>query len=200
MKSISKIRLYLLSLLPFFLLFFILYLDIPPIKFCGGYTFIGVKNLLRMNYLPLIALFFIIVDLIIWIKIKGLKLNSANLPATVVSVHNVNEGALDFAASILIPLVFIEVNSINSFIVLVFSLIFIGCIYIKTDRIYSSPTLVILGFSLYVVEIKISKNQIDKEFVLSRNSIKLKNKIKMTKISDNYYYASIVGVNKNESK
>lgn len=151
--SSIKLRFYFMSLWLLFVLISLSTLDIP-ICFHKNARFIGFVPLLKRNWL---ALSFLLLALIGWImalneqwKWKGVS----NPPYKIQSVKNESYEYLTFLTTYIIPFVGMEFNECRSIVILGVLLLVIGYIFISMDLYYGNPTLALMGYRLYRVDIK----------------------------------------------
>lgn len=71
----------------------------------------------------------------------------------IVKIQNANYEHLTFLTTYIIPLVVFDLQNVRYVIVLFILLIVIGIIYVKTDMYYANPSLALLGYHIYKVDI-----------------------------------------------
>lgn len=152
-KTRIKIEFYIMSLWLLFALIFMLTINIP-ISFKSDAKFIGFLPLLKMNWIASLALVMTVVGLLIALKKKREWSGVTNPPYQIVSIKNENYEYLTFLTTYIIPLICIDLSQTRYVIVLVALLLLIGSIFIKTELYYGNPTLALMGYKLYRVEIK----------------------------------------------
>ena len=182
-----KIEFYILSLWLLFVLVFLLSVDIP-ISFDKNAEFIGFWPLIQRNWLAIISLFMVFVGAVITAKLKY-KFKGAHFPpAEVISIKNENYEYLTFLTTYIIPLICINLSETRYVIVLGVLLIIIGSIFVKMDLYLGNPTLALLGYHLYRIEVKgvTSKDGI---LVISKNKLFVGSMIKWLKITDYVWVA-----------
>lgn len=159
----AKIDFYIISLMLLFILIIIITLDIPT-SMDSQSMWLSIKELLRANIIPLIALGFLTYGFIAWRKFKYKFKGTPQLPVRILEIENIDFEHLTFLTTYIIPLVGIDIRELRYFIVFVVLIISIGCIYIKTDLFYANPTLSLLGYHIYRVETD-SKDISDSVFI-----------------------------------
>lgn len=147
----AKREFYIISLWLFFVLLFILTVDIP-ICFSIDAKFIGMRELISRNIIAIICIIFIVYGFILWCKYKYLFKGTPGLPVKIDNVENINYEHLTFLTTYIIPLICFDFKNIRNFFVLALLLIIIGKIYIETDLFYANPTLALLGYHIYTCE------------------------------------------------
>lgn len=71
----------------------------------------------------------------------------------------------------IIPLICFNLDSVRYSVALLIILFVIGIIYVKTDKFYANPTLAVLGFKLYTIEVSGKKITVITRDKLDENSI-----------------------------
>lgn len=190
---LRKIELYILSLWLLFLFIIVITIDIP-ICFGDNCQFIGFKALLGTNVIPFISLCFLLYGGFGFFRFNnGLK-GTTNIPFEVKKSENINYEHLIFLATYVIPLVSFNFENSRYLLVLVFLLIVMGIIYIKTDMFYANPSLALLGFKIYKVDGSFKNNtQRDGLIIITRSNINSKDKLTYIKLDDRIYYAMRCG-------
>ena len=151
-QSVMKFELYVISLWLLFLLMIVIKVNIP-ICFGADCLYVGTWILITTNVLPIISLVFIGVVAICYIRFKYRIESNVGLPVVVKKVEDLNYEHLTFLTTYIVPLICFNLDNIRYIIALFILLLVIGQIYVKTDKFYANPTLAILGFRLYKLEI-----------------------------------------------
>ncbi|WP_421986305.1 anti-phage protein KwaA [Roseivirga sp.] len=184
---IRKVGLYILSL--WLLFFFVIIVTVQvPVSFSDSAQFIGFKNLLSSNYLSLISFFFLIVGFIVYSKFKFDLSGTTNIPFTIVKIESVNYEHLTFLATYIIPLICFNLSSPRYLVVLLFLLIAMGFIYIKTDLFYANPSLALLGFHIYKVDGNFKTGERENIILLTRERLVENLKVSYIKLDERIYY------------
>ncbi|EEO1774199.1 hypothetical protein VS68_24210, partial [Salmonella enterica subsp. enterica serovar Virchow] len=69
-------------------------------------------------------------------------------------------------------------------------LIIMGVIYIKTDLFYANPSLALLGFNIYKLDISISENKIKEGvIVITRRKLEAGSMFSFIVLDDRVYYS-----------
>ncbi|HEC7691663.1 TPA: hypothetical protein R4A09_004214 [Salmonella enterica subsp. enterica serovar Kiambu] len=75
-------------------------------------------------------------------------------------------------------------------VVLAALLVIMGIIYIKTDLFYANPSLALLGFNIYKVDINISENVIrEGVIVITRRKLEVGKMFSYIVLDDRVYYS-----------
>jgi hypothetical protein len=147
----QKIELYIVSL---WLLFLLIIVNRVKIDICfNGCSFIGFRQLFLDNVIPTIALFLFMVGFVFYFRFKYTIGGGTNIPVKIIKIENVNYEHLTFLTTYIIPLICFDLSQVRYAIVLLILLIIIGAIYVKTNLFYANPTLALLGYHIYKVEI-----------------------------------------------
>lgn len=151
-QSVMKFELYVISLWLLFLLMIVVKVNIP-ICFGADCQYVGTWVLITTNILPIISLAFIGVVVICYIRFKYRIDSNVGLPVVVKKVEDLSYEHLTFLTTYIVPLICFNLDNIRYIIALFILLFVIGQIYVKTDKFYANPTLAILGFRLYKLEV-----------------------------------------------
>lgn len=182
-----KVEFYILSLWLLFVLIVLLTIDIP-ISFSADAKFIGVLPLLQRNWLSLLSLLMALYGMIIMSKLKRRFRGVHHPPAEITSIKSENYEYLTFLTTYIIPLICIDLEKIRYVIVLGILLVIIGSVFVKMDLYLGNPTLALLGYRLYRVEVK-GISSIDGIIVISQDKLKLGSSIKWIEIADSVWVA-----------
>ncbi|MEX1308024.1 MAG: anti-phage protein KwaA [Eubacteriales bacterium] len=188
MMNIGPVKLFLLSLWLLFLLLLIQTIDIP-VCFEEGATFIGWGDLLYRNIFPFVLLFLILFDWVTLRKIRVKMNNSKKLAKQVKKVKLNNSKTIDFFTSTILPLAFLTLNSWRGYISIAIVIIALGVFFIKSNRIYSNPTLLIIGLNTYDIQLIDDTEIIALSFDILEKDIK----IASTEIAKGYYFVKRKG-------
>ena len=184
----EKLELYILSL---WLLFFLIILVTADIPICFGEecSFIGWGELLRRNILSFISLFFLALGLLFYIRFDFRISGSKKLPVSISKVEDVNYEHLTFLTTYIIPLICFNLTSARYIFALVFLLIIIGVIYVRTDKFYANPTLAVLGFRLYKVTAETRTSTKENIIIITKNRLSEKDRIRMVELDEKVCFA-----------
>ncbi len=148
-----KVRFYIMSLWLLFVLIFLLTIDIP-ISFAPDAEFIGFSELFCRNILSIASLTCATLS---WLIAKNMQYQwkgVANPPHKVKTIKSENYEYLTFLTTYIIPLICIDLENLRYVIILVVLLLIIGYIFVKMDLYYGNPTLALMGYRLYRVDIE----------------------------------------------
>ncbi|MGY3173844.1 hypothetical protein ACVWYU_003247 [Pseudomonas sp. TE12234] len=151
-QSVMKFELYLISLWLLFILMIVVKMDVP-VCFGADCNYIGTLELISANVLPVISLVLILVIAICYLRFRYRIQSNVSLPVIAKNVEDLSYEHLTFLTTYIVPLICFNLDNVRYIIALFILLIVIGQIYVKTDKFYANPTLAILGFRLYKVEI-----------------------------------------------
>ena len=185
--SIVKIQFYVLSLLLFFLLMLVLTIDVP-ITFSPYAEFIGLFNLFRRNVLSIFSIIMVCSGLVIMKLLKYKWKGVTNPPYRIEKVESRNYDYLTFLATYVIPIFSIDFNCNRHVIVLFILYIAIGYIFIKMDLYYGNPSLVLLGYRLYKVEVG-GVGKTTSKILITRDTLTDGKFIEWIEIDDNTWFA-----------
>ncbi|HBQ26076.1 MAG TPA: hypothetical protein DD791_06755 [Syntrophomonas sp.] len=181
-----KVQLYIMSLWLLFVLILLLTVDIP-ISFAPDAKYIGMKSLLQRNILPIISTIMVVLGIVLAQNIQYKWRGVTNPPYKIKSIKNENYEYLTFLTTYIIPLICIDLSNIRYVIVLAILLLLIGFIFIRMDLYYGNPTLALLGYRLYRVEIE-NINNTDGIVVISRDRLATGSSIESMEINSNIWF------------
>lgn len=169
----------------FFVLLIIVTIDVP-ICFEKNCEFVGFKALLTIgNIVALTSFICLLLGALFYYQfMKDLK-GDLNLPVEVNSVENINYEYFALLVTI-VSLIAFDFTTVRGVILLIVLLTILCAIFIKTELFYSNPSFALLGFHIY----KASTNDpnLNNKIFISKNKIKVGDKIKYLKISDKVYF------------
>lgn len=178
-----KIGMYIVSLVLLFVSIIIKTFNYVSFSFCDSWS--CVKNFIFLNIPTLICLVIIIVGFVIYkFYFKELDGDFAH-PKTIKSIENISNNHLSFLATYILPFVTFDFKDERSWIIIIFMLVVIGIIYVKTNFFYTNPTLSLFG--LYVYHITFEGDDI-KIIAISRKKLKPADVIKRRLIDENIYF------------
>lgn len=173
----DKFELYIVSLWFLFLLIIVVTADIP-VCLSGDCVFVGVEQLLLRNVIPVVSLFFLVLGVLFYFRFDYRISGSKQLPSKIVEAEDYNYEHLTFLTTYIIPPICFDLTSTRYASVLVFLLIIIGVIYVKTDKFYANPTLAVLGFRLYRVDLMTRSGTRKNIVVISKDRLSCEDQIK----------------------
>lgn len=184
-----KIHLYVLSLAILFV-FFIFITCKVPVCFSPKCEFIGWERLLKDNIVPIICILLLLYCIYAYARFKFDTKRSIELPVKIIKLEKINYEHLTFLATYIIPLITFDFEKERYVFVLAVLLVIMGVIYIKTDLFYANPSLALLGFNIYKVDIQISEGKIKEGvIVISRRKLNLEQMISYIELDDRVYYS-----------
>lgn len=190
-KLLDKVGLYITSLWLLFLLLIILTYDFP-INCSNNCVFIGFKELLKRNIVPVVSFIFLCIGIGYYFRFDYKFEGTPQLQIKVEKIKNVNYEHITFLTTYIIPLLSFDISKLRYLVLLFLLLIIIGAIYVKTDLFYANPTLAILGYHIYKITGSRKKEQKSDVYediiVITRTKISSNNEIILIFLSDNIYY------------
>lgn len=183
----DKFELYIISL--WFLFFLIIVVTIKiPICFETGCKFIGLNQLITDNIVPLIAIFFLFIGLVSYIRFDFRIHGSKKLPQKIIAIEDLNYEHLTFLTTYIIPLICFNLTDTRYLLALTMLLIVIGIIYVKTDKFYANPTLAVLGFRLYKVDLESRTGTKKSIVVVTRDRLANNDQIRSLELDQKVYF------------
>ncbi len=183
-----KIDLYILSLALLFIFFFIITINVPfclPSEDC---KFVGWKQLLTQNPIPIISALVLLYCIYAYKKFDFDLNGATDIPFEVTKVEGINYEHLTFLATYVVPLISFDFGSGRQMIVLVLLLIVMGIIYVKTDLFYANPSLALLGFHIYRADGDFKNGKREGVILIARERVELGAKVSYIKLDDRIYY------------
>lgn len=185
-----KLQLYVLSLFILFALLFINNVHSPIRCYCIGCDFIGWGNWFSENIIPTFCVLGMIAGILIFRNFKHRVVKGAKKNAQPIQkIENLNFETLSFLITYVIPLVCFDLdfhlyeNRNGLMLVLVMGLM--GWIYVKANMFYTNPTLAVVGFRIYKVDLPGEEGMI----VITRGKLAKGDSIRYRLIDENIYYA-----------
>lgn len=176
---LMQIGLYIMSLWALYIFIIILKIDYS--------SFNSFEEFFSVNIISLICVILIIISIIIYYIFDFELSGTHDNVKTIEKCEDVSFEVLSFLSTIIIPLLFIEVDDARG-IILLFSILFIiGIISMKTDYIYYNPTLALFGYRLYNVQIN-QNGELKTFLLLSNNKLENNSNICLYKINPNVYF------------
>lgn len=111
---------------------------------------------------------------------------SSSLPWGILNIKNQSYEHLTFLTTYIIPLISFDFEKINYWLALLCLLVLIGWIYIKDDLYFGNPTLAVLGYRLYVAQIKGKDGEIT---LISKSRLSITDKVRLIKVDNNVFLA-----------
>ncbi len=179
----DKFELYILSLWLLFFLIIVVTADVP-ICFGEDCSFIGWVSLVKLNIIPLVSLGFLLTGVFYYFRFDYRVSGSTKLPAKIEIIEDLNYEHLTFLTTYIIPLICFNLTSTRYVFALVFLLVVIGVIYVKTDKFYANPTLAVLGYRLYKVTIKTRTDTKENIVVITKDRLSESDQIRMLDLDD----------------
>lgn len=150
-------------------------------------TFIGLKNLIPYNVLPIIFVAFSIVSLILLLNVRHKLKGTVNPSHTIKSVKNENYEIMTFVATYIVPLACINLLDFKYFIIFILLIIVLGIITAKMNLYMANPTLSLFGYKLYSVEVSDPKSP-GEYIVISRDELVVGDKIEWISLDQKRWY------------
>lgn len=191
---IHKVFLYILSLWLLFLLIIVITFKIP--NFCiddqctiaHTIKFIISENI--VNIPILFSLIFLITGFIYYKKgFKFIIGGSSSMTVKIEKIEDINYEHLVFLTTYIIPLICFNLDNNRYLLTLLILLSVICVIYIKTDKFYANPTLAVLGYRIYKVDIKfINGNTQAGVVVITKDKLVLNDEFVYVRIDEAIFY------------
>ncbi|AVE05697.1 hypothetical protein CYL20_14480 [Pseudomonas palleroniana] len=183
----EKFELYILSLWFLFLLIIVITIDVP---FCYGEDckFIGLASLLQRNIISVIAFGFLAFGTLYYFRFDYRVAGSKSIASRIVKIEDVNYEHLTFLTTYIIPLICFNLTSFRYLLALGILLFVIGVIYVKTDKFYANPTLAVLGFRVYKVNLQTRLGLVEGVVVISKERLAEGDQVSRLGLDDKVYF------------
>lgn len=179
----GKFELYVLSL---WLLFFLIIVVTADFSVCteGDCSYTDWKTIVSNNLIPLISLLFLLLGVFFYFRFDYRISGSKKLPAKIEKIEDLNYEHLTFLTTYIIPLICFNLTSTRYVFALIFLLIVIGVIYVKTDKFYANPTLAVLGYRLYKVTMITRTQKRESIVVITKDRLMESDKVRVLDLDE----------------
>lgn len=186
-KTLLKVRFYIISL---WLLFFFVAICTVEIPSLVESQTIKQKIILVLgeNILPIISIILCIVCIVLMLVTRYEWEGASNPAYKIKEIKNENYEYLTFLTTCIIPLICIDFEDFRNVIVFIVLLFIIGIIFVKMDLYYGNPTLAIMGYKLYRVEIE-NVNAPNGIILITKDNLHKGKSIKWIKIDEYVWVA-----------
>lgn len=113
---------------------------------------------------------------------------SKSIAARVVKIEDVNYEHLTFLTTYIIPLICFNLTNVRYLLALGVLLFVIGVIYVKTDKFYANPTLAVLGFRVYKINLQTRVRLLEGIVVISKERLAEGDQISRLGLDDKVYF------------
>jgi len=146
-----KWNLYNLSLIPLYVIFILQYLKIEPILEWNTIRNINeyFARIFYENWQVIFFIFMITLALLSYVIFKNDSNYGEKNPRKFKNITAADFDHLTFLSTYIIPLITFDLTEPRSFIVVIFLLLMIGTIYVKSNLYYLNPTLLLFGYKIY---------------------------------------------------
>lgn len=184
-----KLQLYVLSL---FILFALLFVNNVQVPTCYGpdCLFLGWSKLFKENIIPAFCVVGMIAGALIYRNFKYRVVKAAKKnPQQIQKIENMNFETLSFLITYVVPLVCFDLDfhlyEKRNGLMLVLVMLLMGWIYVTANMFYTNPTLAVLRFRIYKVDLPGEEGIV----VITREKLVKGDSIKYRLIDENIYYA-----------
>ena len=183
-QVLLKLEFYILSLWLLFILVFVLTVDIP-ISFDKNAKFIGWNVLLSQNIMPMISVFFMIITVGVSYHLKYIFSGTTSLPYKIVKIQDKGYDQMSFLTTYIIPLICLNLNSLRYQLAVIIMILAIGTMFLKMKLYLGNPTLLLMNFKLYEIEVEGIDGAI---VVVSKTRLKCNTRINWIRLDENTWY------------
>lgn len=190
-----KFNLYNLSLIPLYVIFILQYLNIE--SFFKLDTFETKREyliyILKTNYQVSFFAVLIIFAFLAYFLFKKNNTYGIRQSKKFKNVNPIDFDHLTFLSTYIIPLITFNLNDVRSFFIVIFLLLMIGTIYLKSNLYYLNPTLLLFGYKIYKAKIETqSQGGINREenvILISRlSNLNIEYSSKYVDLGSNIYF------------
>ncbi len=171
-----KFELYFMSLGLLFFLLIIKSIDIP-ISFSLDSSFVGWDYLLKNNISTIVCFVCLIGAIFCRKRFLHSLEGSKDIPSRIVRIKNGNYEYLTFLTTYIVPLICFDLSSVRDCILLLILLVLLGVLFIKTNLYYQNPSLALIGFNIYVADVKYKDSILEDVIILSKSKLKKNDEI-----------------------
>lgn len=171
MESLKmKIELYFMSIGTLFFFLILKTLDIP-IYVGSDMQFVGWEYLLSKNITALVFMLLLGISVVMGLRFQNSLSGNTDIASKVLKVKNINYNYLVFFVTYIIPLICFDFSDMRDVIILVGLLVVLGILFIKTNIYYQNPTLALIGFNLYEVDMIYKNKEIHNVIVIASGKL-----------------------------
>lgn len=182
-QKILKIQFYCISLWLLFVLSAIGTLNL----FNQDGSFVGLKNLIPLNIIPIVFIVLSIVSLVLLLIVQYKLKGTVNPAHKIKSVKNENYEIMTFIATYIVPLACINLLDFKYFIIFALLIIILGIITTKMNLYMANPTLSLFGYKLYTIEVEDTRSA-GEHIVISRDELMIGDRIEWISLDQNRWY------------
>lgn len=186
--NIEKFELYIVSLWFLFFLIIVVSFD-APVCFGEGCQFIGFWKLLYTNIVSFVSLILLLFGVVYYYRFDHRVSGAGSIPARITKIEDVNYEHLTFLTTYIIPLICFNLTNFRYVLALTFLLAVIGVIYVKTDKFYANPTLAVLGFKVYKVNLETRLGPKESVILISRKRLTGGDRVSWLCLDEKVYFA-----------
>lgn len=150
-------------------------------------TFVGIRNIAKLNVIPMVFIGFSLFSLILLLSVRHKLKGTVNPMHTIKSVKNENYEIMTFIATYIVPLACINLLDFKCFIIFSLLIIVLGIITTKMNLYMANPTLSLFGYKLYSIEVCDPKSP-GEFIVISRDELIDGDKIEWISLDQNRWY------------
>lgn len=159
-----------------FCLLIIKSIDIP-ISFSLDSSFVGWDYLLKNNISTIVCFVCLIGAIFCRKRFLHSLEGSKDIPSRIVRIKNGNYEYLTFLTTYIVPLICFDLSSVRDCILLLILLVLLGVLFIKTNLYYQNPSLALIGFNIYVADVKYKDSILEDVIILSKSKLKKNDEI-----------------------
>jgi hypothetical protein len=183
MRKIVQILLFVVSYAPLYLI--LLFQNINDNVFIEDTNaFIGFKELLKLNVIPIAFLLLIIISISLYFLFFNIVLKSAPEKHKISEVKDNHAEHLSYLATYILPFVGLKFDTWQSVLATIALFYVLGHIYIKTNLILTNPTLTFFGYSISKIVDTTGKTK----FIIHKAKLVKDKELDLIPIIDNNIY------------
>ena len=184
LKKVSLLLLFFVSYLPLFIILFIQNLKLKD----NEIPYKTLKEIVSHNVIPIICLFLSISSIAVYFFISHyIKSFGFKTPEKVLKVKNTGIEYLAYLGTYIIPFIGMKFDTTNNAIATWILILVIAFIYPRTNLIYANPTLALLGYNIYKVNLE--KDPDEEVVIITKEKIKKNKEYRLRELTDEVFFA-----------
>lgn len=181
-NTIYKIYFYNLSLVPLYLTFFIQKISINDFL---PFTKEHYLYLLILNNVALALIGLVIASMITILLINREMKYGFKAPKRYLKIKSSDFEHLTFISTYIIPLMAFKLDTARDLIILIFTIIFMGILYIKANLYYLNPILLLFGYKIFKSE---KENGVECILLTREDNLEIMSELKYIDLGQNIYF------------
>lgn len=184
-KTIFKVAMFNLSLLPLYLILFVQHFNVKAFAVpssCSDLKSIVIAVFHSNAFILALVVLLVLTGLVALYVFQNIIKYGREDSVHLTNVNSKEFEHLTFVATYVLPLFAYQIKNIQSFIVFVLLLVLIGSLYVKSNWYYLNPVLLFFGYSIYsaklgdknvvlIARFKLNKSEVNSRYIDLGNNI-----------------------------